>query len=76
MEEIAVQKTTCAEAKERAEMLQIDLFSLREMIINVTQNMEKVNPDKKKSNRIEKWKAGEDVENLGEMLTKYFTNAS
>lgn len=40
MKEIAVQKTLCAEAKERAEVLQIDLFSLREKIIDLTQKME------------------------------------
>lgn len=36
VEEIAVQKTLSAESKERAELLQIDLFSLREKIINIT----------------------------------------
>jgi predicted DNA binding CopG/RHH family protein len=58
-------------------LLQIDLFSLREKIINITQSVDKVNPDKVKKNfKQEKWKAGEDVENLGQMLTKYLTNAS
>lgn len=40
--------------------------------------MDKVNPDKPKKplkNNAE-WKAGEDVENLSAMLTKYLTNAS
>jgi len=45
IEDIAVQKTLCAEAKERAELLQIDLFNLREKIIDLTQNIDKVNPD-------------------------------
>jgi hypothetical protein len=36
VEEIAVQKTSAAEAKERSEGLQIDLFTLREMIIDIT----------------------------------------
>jgi hypothetical protein len=36
VEEIAVQKTSAAESKERSELLQIDLFTLREMIIDIT----------------------------------------
>lgn len=39
LEEIAVQKTSAAEAKERSEGLQIDLFTLREKIIDITQNI-------------------------------------
>jgi len=31
-----VQKTAAEEARERAEVLQIDLFTLREMIIDIT----------------------------------------
>ena len=40
--------------------------------------MDKVNPDKvKKAPKHQgKWKAGEDVEALGMMLSKYLTNAS
>jgi hypothetical protein len=40
VKEIATWKTLCGEAKERAEVLQIDLFSLREKIIDLTQKME------------------------------------
>lgn len=36
VDEVAVNKTLAAESKERAEMLQIDLFSLREKIIDLT----------------------------------------
>ena len=41
--------------------------------------MDKVNPEKqpkKQTARPSEWKAGEDVEALGTMLTKYLTNAS
>ena len=78
VDDIAIQKTLAAEARERAEVLQIDLFNLREKIIDITQDIDKVNPDqiKKKPKQQGKWKAGEDVENLSDMLTKYLTNAS
>ncbi len=81
LEDIAVQKTAAEEARERAEVLQIDLFTLREMIIDITSSGEGANLAKgEKSKRAPrtqvKWKAGEDVENLGGMLTKYLTNAS
>jgi len=36
LEDIAVQKTAADEARERAEVLQIDLFTLREIIIDIT----------------------------------------
>ena len=78
VEDIAVQKTLADESRERAEVLQIDLFTLREKIIDITQDIDKVNPSKvKKAPKHQgKWKAGEDVENLGLMLSKYLTNAS
>jgi hypothetical protein len=42
--------------------------------------MDKVNPEKKQKKPAKtqqaEWKAGEDVENLAQMLTKYLTNAS
>lgn len=77
--EVAVQKTAAAEAKERAERLQIDLFTIREKIIDITQkeNDDKRNPMKKAQNVVpSEWKAGEDVESLANMLTKYLTNMS
>lgn len=76
--EVAVQKTAAADAKERAERLQIDLFTIREKIIDITQkeNDDKRNPMKKQEVVQSEWKAGEDVEALANMLTKYLTNMS
>lgn len=43
LEDIAVQRTAAEEARERAEMLQIDLFTLREIIIDITSSGEGAN---------------------------------
>ena len=47
MEEMAASKTLHAEAKERADLLQMDLFTLREKILDITQPADKVSPKKK-----------------------------
>ena len=71
-EEIASWKTLYDEQLERSTVLQIDLFEIRERIMDLTQKFDK--GLKKRDIGVNQWKAGEDAENLCRLLTNHMTN--
>ena len=71
-EEISSWKTLYEEQVERTTLLQMDLFEIREKILDLTQKFDKGSKPKEKG--LQQWKAGEDAENLCGLLTNHMTN--
>jgi len=70
-EQIQTSNTKHEQANHKTELLERDLFEIRERILDATQKFDK---GSKKSKKKEEWKGSEDVEKLCSVFTTYLTS--